>query len=63
MTQKLPKPPRPRRTHITTTLPIDLLNELDAYVSNERVSKNMVIENALRKYFIAERARKAEGVA
>lgn len=55
------KPPRPRRTHVTTTLPVDLADELDAYVASENVNKNAVIENALRKYFVAERARRQEG--
>jgi len=45
-----------RKSHVTTLLPNDLLAELDAYHGLMRTSKSLVFENALRKFFAAERA-------
>lgn len=55
-----PKTKAPPRQHITTTLPIDLIAELDAYVADERVKRSAVYENALRKFFAAEKVRKGK---
>ncbi len=45
-----------RKSHITTVLPNDLLDELHAYHGVERVPKATVIENALRRFFAYEKA-------
>lgn len=54
---------KPRRVHITTTIPFDLADELDAYVIAENVAKNAVLEIAVRAFLVKERQRKmqAEG--
>ena len=45
-----------RKSHITTVLPNDLLDEMHAYHGEKRVAKATLIENALRKFFASERA-------
>lgn len=50
-----------RKVHLTSTLPFDLADELDAYVAAENVAKNAVLEIAIRAFLLKERQRKAEG--
>lgn len=52
------KPRAPKRCHITTTLPLDLADQLDDYVRAEKVNKNQVIENSIRAFLLKEMQRK-----
>jgi len=45
-----------RKSHITTVISNDVLDELHAYHGEMRVPKATVIENSLLKFFAAERA-------
>lgn len=47
-----------RKSHITTVLPNDLLDELHDYSKRERVPKATVMENALRRFFVEEEAKR-----
>jgi hypothetical protein len=51
-------PVRERKSHITTLLPNDLLDELDNYSKSERVKKAFVIETALLRFFASEKAKR-----
>lgn len=45
-----------RKSHMTTVLPNDLLDQLDTYSKVERVRKTAVVELALRRFLAAEKA-------
>lgn len=45
-----------RKSHMTTVLPNDLLDQLDTYSKIERVRKTAVVELALRRFLAAEKA-------
>lgn len=47
----------PPRQVVTTSLPLDLIKQLDDYVLAEDVKRNAIIELALRRFFAAEKGR------
>lgn len=57
MTAKDKAPPR---QHITTTLPLDLIAMLDAYVATKKVKRNAVVETALLRFFLQEEKGKGK---
>jgi hypothetical protein len=47
-----------RKSHMTTVLPNELLDELDTYSRIEKVTKAFVVETALIRFFASEKAKR-----